>query len=75
MPFETTWIDVEGIILSEVKQTEKKKILYDFTFMWDLKIKQQAHRYRDRLAVARGRSWALGEMGEGTQRYTISVIK
>lgn len=42
--------------------------------MWDLKIKQQAHRYRDRLAVARGRSWALGEMGEGTQRYTISVI-
>lgn len=37
--------------------------------MWDLKIKQQAHRYRDRLAVARGRSfWALGEMGEGTQK-------
>ena len=36
--------------------------------MWNLKVKQQAHRYRDRLAVARGSRWALGEMGEGTQR-------
>lgn len=50
-------------------------MLYDFTFMWNLKVKQQAHRYRDRLVVARGRRWALGEMGEGTQRYTLSVIK
>jgi len=29
MPFETTWMDLEGIMLSEISQTEKDK--YDFT--------------------------------------------
>ena len=34
----TTWISLEYIILGEIKQTqEKKKKLYDFTYMWNLK--------------------------------------
>ena len=32
----TTWLDLEGIILSEVSQTEKDK-WYDFTFIWNLR--------------------------------------
>ena len=32
MPFVATWTDLEIIILSEVRQ-----ILYDITYMWNLK--------------------------------------
>ena len=32
LPFATTWMDLENIILSEVRQ-----ILYDITYMWNLK--------------------------------------
>ena len=33
MPFATTWMDLEIIILSEVEQ----KQIYDITYMWNLK--------------------------------------
>ena len=34
MPFVVTWIDLEIIILSEVRQTEKDKS-HDITCMWN----------------------------------------
>ena len=36
MPFATTWMDMEGIMLSEINQRERQ-ILYDITYMWNLK--------------------------------------
>ena len=36
MPFAATWMDLEIIILSEVKQTEKDKY-HDMIYMWNLK--------------------------------------
>ena len=33
LPFVTAWIDLEGIIPSEVSQTEKEKYNIDFTYM------------------------------------------
>ena len=36
MPFATTWMDLEMIILSEGHQTEKDKY-HDITYMWNLK--------------------------------------
>ena len=36
-PFVTTWIDLEGIMLSEISQTEKGKYHMIFTYMWNLK--------------------------------------
>ena len=36
MPFAATWMDLEMIILSEVNQRERQ-ILYDITYMWNLK--------------------------------------
>ena len=34
LPFAATWIDLEGIMLSEISQT---KTLYDITYMWNIK--------------------------------------
>ena len=47
MPFVATWIDLESIMPSEIRQR-----LYDMTYMWNLKTIQinvyvkQSHRYR-----------------------------
>ena len=38
MPFSATWIDLEIIILSEVRQ--RKTISYDITHMWNLIFKK-----------------------------------
>ena len=38
MPFATTWMDLETIILSEVVRQRKTNIkLYDITYTWNLK--------------------------------------
>ena len=37
MPFAATWMDLENIMLSEVSQTAKRHILYDITYMRNLK--------------------------------------
>ena len=37
MLFVATWKDLETAILSEVSQRQKKKILYDIPYMWNLK--------------------------------------
>ena len=39
LPFATTWMDSEGITLSAMSDTERQ-ILYDITYMWNLKIRQ-----------------------------------
>ena len=36
LPFATMWIELEGIMLSEISQSEKNKY-YDFTHMWNLR--------------------------------------
>ena len=38
-PCATTCMDIQGIILSGISQTEKGQILYDFTYTWNLKSK------------------------------------
>ena len=37
LPFATTWMDLEGIMLSEISQTEKDKYCYVITYIWNLK--------------------------------------
>lgn len=36
LPFVTTWIEIEGIIPSEIRETQ---ILYDIIYMWNLLFK------------------------------------
>ena len=38
LPFTTTWIKLEGIMLNEMSDRERQ-ILYDLTFGWNLKHK------------------------------------
>ena len=49
--FATTWVDPEGIILSEISQREKN-IPYNLTYIWNLKNKLIKRKFR--LVVARG---------------------
>ena len=37
--FATTWMDLEGIMLKK-KSNLERQMLYDFTYMWNLKAKQ-----------------------------------
>ena len=39
LPSVIMWMTLEGIMLSEISQTEKDKYVYVFTFMWYLKNK------------------------------------
>ena len=36
MPFATIWVQLEILILSEVKSEEKDKIPHDITYTWNL---------------------------------------
>lgn len=36
LPFVTTWMDLEGIMLSEMSD-RGRQIPYNFTYMWNLK--------------------------------------
>ena len=55
LPSATTWMDLEGIMLSDISQIESQ-IPYDFTYLWNLKKQnkwtnitkqEQSHRYRE----------------------------
>ena len=37
IPFTATWMDLDSVILSEVRQTEKEKLSYDISCKWNLK--------------------------------------
>ena len=53
----TTWMDLEGIMLSEVSKT-RREIVYDLSYMWNLEnktLKSQVHR----------EDWWLAEAGHG----------
>jgi len=39
LPFAATWMNLEGIMLSELSQTERQ-ILHGITYMWNPKIQQ-----------------------------------
>ena len=57
MPFAATWMDLEMIILSEVRQ---RQIPYDISYMWTLKYNTNEFSYKivtdieNKLTVTRG---------------------
>ena len=45
--FVTTWMDLEGIVVSEMSARERQ-ILYHFTHMWNLRNKKRTKKKRDK---------------------------
>ena len=85
LPFVATWMDLEGIMLSEISQTEKKTP-HDFTYMWNLENKTNEHTKQNRnrlidtenkLVVARGDGgwWGMNKTDEENYRYKLPDIK
>ena len=58
MPFEATWMDLEIIILSEVKSEKERQISYNITYMWNLKYNTNELIYKtgieNKLMVTKG---------------------
>ena len=46
LPFAAKWMELEGIILSEISQSEKDR--YVFTHMWNLRNLTEEHGGRER---------------------------
>ena len=42
-------------------------MLDDLTYMWNLKNRNQTHRYREQIGGCQRWGWRVGEMGEGGQ--------
>ena len=48
LPFVTTWMDLEGIMLSKIEIDKERQILHDITYMWNLFFKKsETHRNRE----------------------------
>lgn len=72
LPFATTWMDLEGIMLSEISQSDKDRY-HDLTHMWNLRNKtnkKQTFKYRELVAVRGEVGEDTGEMGEEDQEHT-----
>ena len=54
-------------------QSDREQILYDFTYKWNLKSNKWANKTKitdteNRMVVAKGWGWEVGETGEGDQK-------
>ena len=76
LQFVTTWVDLEGIMLSEISQPEKDKycLILDVESKKQTNKPTQAHK-ENRVVVARDGRWRVGKMGEEVKRYKSPVIK
>ena len=45
MPFAATWMQLDILILSEIKSERVRQIPYDITYMWNLKCGTNAYIY------------------------------
>ena len=61
LPFLTTWMDLEGIMLSEISQ---RQIPYDFTYMWNPK-EEMNKQHRNRLIDIENKQVVDGQSGGG----------
>ena len=44
----TAWTNLEGIMLSEIKSDRERHILYDVTYVWNIK-NSLTHKYREQI--------------------------
>ena len=72
MTFAATWVDLEIIILSEVKSDRERQLSYDITYMWDLKKMIQMNLFRKQKQTHRRRkqtyAYQRGQQGRGGEK-------
>lgn len=70
----TTWIDLEGIVQSEIRE---RHIPYNLILMWYPKTTKppQIHKYRKQIGGCQRWGVVLGEMEEGCQEAQTSGCK
>ena len=73
--FATAWMELKGILLSEISQTGKDKYCMISLICEILKKKTELIDIENRLVFARGGVGEVGEMGEGGQKVQISSYK
>ena len=80
LPFATTSMDLESIMLGNMNQTEKDKYTV-ISLICRIQKQQQppSSQYREQIGGCQrwGQvgAWQLGKMGEGVKRYKLPVIK
>ena len=63
MPFAATWMQLEIVILSEVKSDRERQISYDVTYMWNLKYGTNEPIYDTRTALWLPSGWRGRRIG------------
>ena len=79
LPFVTTWMDLEGIILHEISQTERKVPMVSLICGLSKEKSNQTQKtklidIKNRLVVARGGGWRMDKVGERSKRYKLLII-
>ena len=79
LPYVTTWMDPEDIMLSEISQLEKNKYRM-ISLMCGIQKQQQTKKNKlidaeNRLVVARGGGWGLDEVSKCGQKAQTSSYK
>ena len=71
LPFETTWMDLEGIMLSEIRQ-----IPYGFPYIWNLKKQKPTNQQnKNRLIEIQTKGTnAIGEVGGWIQKVRGNIV-
>ena len=71
MPIAATWMELESLILSEVKSKRERQVPYDITYIWNLiystnklSIENKIVDLGNRLMVAKGEGEGLGAWGK-----------
>ena len=79
LPFTATWMNLEGIMPSEISQTEK--MTCGLTYMQNLKSKTNEQRKQNPQIqktnrwLLGDRGWRMGEISEGGQQVQVSSYK
>lgn len=72
--FATTWMDLKGIVLSEVSQARVRLILHELTYRWNLKKQttknHQTHSKRGQIHGYQRQNWM-----KVVKRHKISVLR
>ena len=85
MPFAATWMDLEIIILSEVKSERERQIPYDIPYMWNLKqdtnelfykTETDSQTQKANLWLPKGKGgWGRDKLGVGNQQIQTTIYE